>query len=259
MKRMILSLCLLGTVVPTHGWWWQSDDLSPKDIKEMLREVLKQQQALRDRVAYLEGSAGGLMKRIFVIGKKNLSLVSNFVLDYLQYANENKASTCALLCGVGCSYVSLRIVYLHVMLSRQQLWSFWHKEQEVQNLSGEAAINLARDLIKDIQMRYLDVSNVTDVIGPVRQFMIAVDGEIEQLREYTKIAKFMEMFQLSFVIDQQLLAGADKRIHRLEALKTLCLEWLADVKCKLAVGLTSTFQQRLQRSITAKAVTAKVV
>ncbi len=252
MKRILLALCLLGSVVPTSAWWWSKDDLSSADLKEVLREVIKQQEALRDRVAYLEGSASGIFKKAFMIGKKNLTLVSHFVLDYLQYARENKASACALACGIGCGYVSLRIAYIHVMLTRQHLWSFWHKEQDISNLAGDAAMDLARDLIKDVQMHYLDVSNVTDVIGPVRQFMIAVDTEIEQLREYAKLAKFMELLQLSMVIDQPLLSSVDKRVHRLEVLKTLCLEWLADVKCKLAVGMTSTFQQRMHRLTTPK-------
>ena len=107
MKRILLALCLLGSVVPVGAWWWSKDDLSSADLKQVLREVIKQQEALRDRVAYLEGSASGIFKKAFMIGKKNLSLVSHFVLDYLQYARENKASACALACGIGCGYVSL--------------------------------------------------------------------------------------------------------------------------------------------------------
>lgn len=257
MKRVLLGVIFLAMVVPSKAWWGSSNELSSGEIKELLREVMKQQEALRDRVSYLEGSAGGLLKRAWMIGKRNFSLVSQYALEYLQYASENKASTCALLCGIGCGYISLRIAYLDVMLTRPQLWSAWRKEQELSNLTGDAAMELARELIKDIQMRYLDVSNVTDVIGPVRQFMIVADREIEQLREYAKLAHFMEKLQLSFMINQTLVSSVDKRLHRLELLKTLCLEWLADVKCKLAVGMTSTFQQRVNRYVASKNVQEK--
>jgi hypothetical protein len=147
---------------------------------------------------------------------------------YMHYARHHQQQ---LAVGAGLLAVSVcmrSFTKLQAALQKPDAWAHWkHTVPLARHMMNE---QLSYELLHEIQVRYMKLHAVADFMGPVRTFMQDVRDEIGFLRRYRRQARLLQNCGLYVMVDSELVLQIDERIERLEALRLICLHWLAKTK-----------------------------
>lgn len=133
------------------------------------------------------------------------------------------------------SYIALQssLIYLSQRLSKDNCWSNWKKHLDLEDLYQVSQDQLAKDLLNDIQKKYITIKNPTDFIMPLIKFMKDIEKEEQAIAIYKKITKIINKTYIVnwlFFYNKKLYSAIDFREKRLKYIKNSFLSWLANFK-----------------------------
>lgn len=134
-------------------------------------------------------------------------------------------------CAGGCGYawVCHLCVRANVYMARPELWCMWKRLCPTDELLLVPHDELARELLIEIQRRYVNHQNPTDFIGPLITFVHNVEDEMTMLAKIRLLSKCISRLFLTkiFPLNSDVIATIDERIKRLKHLNDVFLSWVA--------------------------------
>ena len=126
-------------------------------------------------------------------------------------------------------YLWYRLHQARKLLSNPESWSCWKHHIEIDTLEQCSHDDLSRDLLTDIQERYINPANPTDFIMPLSSFLPIVEKEKLALEFYMWwstqiIACHLQRF---FPVDKHYKDIARNALRRLKFIKNLFVVWWA--------------------------------
>jgi hypothetical protein len=124
-------------------------------------------------------------------------------------------------------YIHYILYYYSSMTYQSHSWINWRKEISTEQLVGYNHQTLAQDLLKSVQVRYLDVQNQGNLLLPIAQFLKDLDSEIQDAKKYVWWYELLHRFygEYTFMLQAAKYEQVKDGIMRLEFLKSLFLSW----------------------------------
>lgn len=147
----------------------------------------------------------------------------NYLINHKKLAG----SACV---GAGYSYTLYKLFSAHRYLSNNERWSAWKKELSLKALLYAPEIELADELLLEIQQRYLNPANPTDFLSPLVDFMRDIEEEIEIMKGYDKLYTVLNrLYFLQFfpLIKFNKIQKSGEKVQRLVHLKHIFQLWAA--------------------------------
>ncbi len=126
-------------------------------------------------------------------------------------------------------------------LKRPDLWSKWKKQATLEQLFEISQQELAKDLIRDIQCKYMNLDNPTDIIMPLVRFVQAVDNEMNSIKRYISLATNLDQLHVLviFPATKKTIKRAKKQLKRLQFVKHVFASWAVEYSMNNVGGLKS--------------------
>lgn len=117
-------------------------------------------------------------------------------------------------------------------LERTDTWAAWHSETPLDLLVSYPQLDLAKELILEIQRRYSNAKNPTDFISPLITFVKTIDEEIATVKQYSEVYRWAKQCYLHtiFPINQKQFNLLEEKHKKLVYLKNIFLSWAAEYK-----------------------------
>ncbi|NBV40274.1 hypothetical protein EBR77_00335, partial [bacterium] len=124
-------------------------------------------------------------------------------------------------------YIHYILYYYSWMTYQSRSWVHWKKEISTVQLVGHNHQALAQDLLKAVQIRYVDVQNQGNILLPIAQFLKDLDSEIQDAKKYVWWYELLHRFygEYTFMLQAAKYEQVKDGIMRLEFLKSLFLSW----------------------------------
>lgn len=125
-----------------------------------------------------------------------------------------------------------RLLYLEYFLSNSSHWSLWKHETPRNQLCLYPQKELAKELLFAIQQRYHTSTTLTDFFTPLICFFNFIEQEKKLLQQFITMHRLLDKVWLRriFPTQHELCKTAQKRLKRLDFLKQLLINWLAEYK-----------------------------
>ena len=136
-----------------------------------------------------------------------------------------------LVAGGGLLYLYLwyQLHQAHKLLKNNQAWCCWKHHIDSGNLNGYSTTELMKELLIDIQNRYIDPKNPSNSIAPISLFLPAVEKEMQQIEQYvwwaTKIVASYS--SCLFPVSKKAIEEGLRALQRLRFIKRLFISWWA--------------------------------
>lgn len=124
-------------------------------------------------------------------------------------------------------YIQYILYYYSWMTYQSSSWTHWKKEISTDLLVGYNHQALAQDLLKAIQIRYVDVQNQGNILLPIAQFLKELDREIQDAQRYVWWYECLDRFygKYTFFLRVEKYQEVKDARTRLEFLKSLFISW----------------------------------
>ena len=124
------------------------------------------------------------------------------------------------------------------MLEDKSAWCNWKNDIPLEDLFNLSRYELAEELLKKIQAKYLNPRNPTDHIAPLNIFLESYGNEIKIFQKHFRLLKWINRLRLTrfFPTAQKDLEKMKTKIQRLSYLKTVFFSWMTEYKtsrCKV--------------------------
>jgi hypothetical protein len=147
----------------------------------------------------------------------------------------------SLGCGVTLTaYLTLYYKFKKALwlLEDENAWCNWKGDVPLEDLFNLSRYELAEELLKKIQTKYLNAKNPTDHIAPLNVFLESYGNEIKTFQKHFKLVKWIKRFRLTriFPVSRQNMEKMKNKIQRLSYLKTVFFSWMTEYKtsrCKI--------------------------
>lgn len=128
--------------------------------------------------------------------------------------------------------LNLNLIFLTYKLSRDNNWSNWQINKNIEEFYTIPQNIFAKDLLKDINRSYIKFDNIKDNITPISKFIIDIHKEISYLNTYKKIVDFLISAKLDkiFLYNKKIYIESEKKLNRLMYIKNIFLSWLIENK-----------------------------
>jgi len=151
--------------------------------------------------------------------------------DYFQSflsRHKYKIIFCSLLGSYGT--LSAKIVLDNHYLNQSDLWGMWQPNLSFDQLCEIPQKKLGRELILEIQRRYLNQERPTDFITPLITFIKAADYELKRIVRYIRIATCIKHLHLIilFPTNEKKIEKAQLILQKLRFVKHIFLSWAAE-------------------------------
>ncbi len=115
-------------------------------------------------------------------------------------------------------------------LCNGDIWANWKQHLAFDQLCTISQKQLAQDLVRDIQGKYMNTQNPTDHISPLAKFMQAADLEQKIIKRYIRNASWIDKCHLTslFPTNHTKIAFTKERQERLAFVKHIFLSWTAE-------------------------------
>jgi len=135
------------------------------------------------------------------------------------------------LLTIGGIYTALisSLVYARRIFRQTRAWSRWKDVTKLDELRSAPHDLIASELLKEIQLRYLNPVSPLDRTYPLMRFARTVKGEERLLSWYIRTGKIATRLRLGpfFWISTSRIAQAEKQLERLNFLKKTFYSWAA--------------------------------
>lgn len=143
--------------------------------------------------------------------------------------NKYSTSFFALTAVSAYGYLWYQLYKARAILSNPQAWCCWKNHIEIDRLAQYCQEELSKELLLDIQERYINNANPTDFVIPLASFLPIIEKEKQMLELYiwwsTKmITSYM---RLLFPVNKQCVHMACQALQRLKFIKNLFIVWWA--------------------------------
>ncbi len=130
----------------------------------------------------------------------------------------------------GYATTSIKLILDNHYLNRSDLWAIWKQDVSFEQLCNTSQHALGKELLLEIQRRYISQANLTDFLSPLIAFMNAVDYELKRIKKYLTITKWIERFHLMIIFptNTQKIKKAEHLLQRLLFVKHIFLSWAAE-------------------------------
>jgi len=126
--------------------------------------------------------------------------------------------------------LSIKIIFDNHYLNRSDLWGMWQPNLSFDQLCEIPQKKLGRELILEIQRRYLNQECPTDFINPLIMFIKAVDYELKHIIRYIRISTCIKHLHLLilFPTNEKKIEKAQLILQKLRFVKHIFLSWAAE-------------------------------
>ena len=166
-------------------------------------------------------------QKIYGFGQQSAQEAYQTSVSLINYVQRYPGQAIAVLSSAAGAYALYHLITLHADVQKKDSWAFWKSEIVFDTRNSSLAMD---ELIYEIQVRYLDVQHIADLMGPIQRFIFAIDREIHQLNRYAWYAQQLQAVGLERCIDVPLLHEVDRRVERLHHLKMMSIRWLSEAK-----------------------------
>lgn len=206
---------------PTQGTFQLT---TQNNLQDALQQQLQQQQQNQNQEVLIENRVSVFMLRMVEKAKEYKEKTATFVSSHksLVVVGALVSIYAGLLCCVlsGNSY-----------LQNADLWSEWNAQMgdELLTIPQE---EVAQELVKEIQQRYVDGQNPSDFISPFITFVRDVEEEQKWLNRYRSLYSYLAVVGGAYVFpfEEELYEELEEKIARLAWLKNLYYAWIAEYK-----------------------------
>jgi len=151
--------------------------------------------------------------------------------NYCQsFLNRNKYKI--ILFSILGSYgtLSAKIIFDNHYLNQSDIWGMWQPSLSFDQLCEIPQKKLGRELILEIQRRYLNQEHPTDFINPLVMFIKAADYELKRIIRYIRITTVIKHLHLLilFPTNEKIIEKAQLILQRLHFVKHIFLSWAAE-------------------------------
>lgn len=133
------------------------------------------------------------------------------------------------------SLISLWLIKTNHLMNNSDSWCQWKKEYPLTALGALDQSVLTKQLLNNIQHRYLSTANPTDPITPCSRFITTLQGEQKIIQRYITLTTWLSRFWLKkiFPYNSNKVQQAKNALARLAFLHALFVDWAS----------TQTFKQ----------------
>ena len=165
----------------------------------------------------------------------------------MKWISKNKMKTTLICAAMSYVYIHYRLLKLKKALMEPQNWSFWHISLSP-TLSSQPPMAVAKALVIDVQRCYTKAENPENFISPLVSFLRDVEQEETTLKEYISLCSWLNILFIGKIclIDAELYQACSERLKRLDYLKSIFLQWVAEYKFArntAAMAAPSEFKQ----------------
>lgn len=132
-------------------------------------------------------------------------------------------------CAVGYVWTCHLCVKANAYMARVDAWSMWKRTFSLDELTHLPQDDLTKDLLIEIQRRYINHNNPTDFIMPLIIFVHEIEHEMAVLKRIQQLSKWLSRLFLVrlFPLNREVVVTIDERIARLAYINNLFLSWAA--------------------------------
>ncbi|MFC1845566.1 hypothetical protein ACFLX2_00385 [Candidatus Dependentiae bacterium] len=162
--------------------------------------------------------------------------VKNRTLGFCEQSKELIVDHKYKILGVGiigvCVFFIYQILRGNSYLARDNLWSAWKNNLEMEELLAMPKQELANKLMIEVQKRYVNTEDPADFLSPMVDFMKDVENELSELRYYRRLYSWNSKIYLSKILpfNKKLFDGIKEKIQRLLYFKNGFASWVAQYK-----------------------------
>lgn len=131
--------------------------------------------------------------------------------------------------GIGSAYafICAALIRGNFYCNNDERWARWKQQLTTEELYAIPQPQLAKDLVVEIQRRYLNAANPTDYLTPLVRFMADVDSEATYLTRYLQIARAIRRCKLMiiFPINDGKIEQVQILQQRLQFVKHIFVSW----------------------------------
>ena len=243
MDRTIYYMTIiLGTVMTvTHPVWynpisWFTATPAPSVVTgesntvtlEQFRELTQRVMNVENNYTPTDTATFSAKCRIYARKLHNWYTVSSE--QTVSFAKENSGLLIAGVSVSAAAYWLHTFMRLYKKINKVDNWSFWREEDVQKITSFQMGESITPQLLHEIQVRYLDVQNITDFMGPMSRFLHDIDKEIADLKEFNQLYGILNTIVCGIFVSRCRICDIPDRIKRLLILKGICVQWLLSIK-----------------------------
>ncbi len=134
--------------------------------------------------------------------------------------------------SLGLTYVGINLILkiVEYKLTDPTHWSNWKGHLTLDQLFSISHNDFSNELVREIQMRYLNPRAPADFITPFSKFMTKLEKEKNMIVLYEGICSVAKKMKISrvFFYDDKALATCQERLHRLSYIHSRFHAWMTD-------------------------------
>lgn len=159
----------------------------------------------------------------------------NAQIQFLTYAQENKANIALCLLGSCYSYIWYQLLYYAYQTLKTDTWSCWEGNLTNEMLKFIPEHELGKKLVVAAQEKYQTSATISDLLTPLVYFLRDIEQEIKNLESFTSLHAWLNTLKLSWFFPSQksLLSLAQEKCERLHFIKVIFIRWVTDYKLSL--------------------------
>lgn len=126
-----------------------------------------------------------------------------------------------------------RILEVNNLLNSKEAWCNWKNDTEFVNLLTTDINEISTELNNEIQKKYTDPANPTNMIFPMVNFINKAEAEIKLLQNYIKTCEWINFLGLKKIfphINEANNYKAKEKINKLTYLKNIFSQWSVEFK-----------------------------
>jgi len=168
--------------------------------------------------------------------------VTSFVKEtFLQSTSFAQKYQDEILIGTGIGLYSLIFFGLikgDSYLNQKNLWSCWPHNIDFQKLIQTPPDEIQKQLLIEIQIRYMKIDSPTDFVTPLVKFMNDIEKEKKNLIFYQKLYETLSKFYLSWIfpMNKTMFLTIKEKLERLSFIRDIFLKWAAHYKINQNTG-----------------------
>lgn len=131
--------------------------------------------------------------------------------------------------GLSYGYLWYQLYQARKILTHAQAWCCWKDHIDIDRFIHCNRDDLTRELLTDIQERYINSVNPTDFVHPFASFLPTLEKEKQMLELYIWWGRKLmtSRIQWLFPVNKHYIEMASKALSRLQFIKNIFVVWLA--------------------------------
>lgn len=145
------------------------------------------------------------------------------------FITQRKYLLLAFSCSLGYIWLCHLCVKANAFIARVDTWSTWKRIYSFDELSHFDHAELTKELLIDIQRRYINHNNPTDFISPLIMFVREIEAELTILKRIQLLSRWSKRLFLTKILplNSEVISHIDERLARLAFVNNLFLLWAA--------------------------------